>query len=99
MINKLEAVFVLSPSPAIPKVKIHGHSVLQNNPTEIIDQDDKSDIGGFSRFRIPLLIIGAGGLLLMIYLYKESFNQLLFIGGSLISALGLIGKLMDTYKK
>jgi hypothetical protein len=71
----------------------------QNNPTEIIDQDDKSDIGGFSRFRIPLLIIGAGGLLLMIYLYKESFNQLLFIGGSLISALGLIGKLMDTYKK
>ena len=35
IINKLEAVFVFSPSPAIPRVKIQGHNVLQNNPTEI----------------------------------------------------------------
>ena len=35
MISKLDAVFVLSPKPAIPSVKIHGQRVLQNNPTEI----------------------------------------------------------------
>jgi hypothetical protein len=33
--SKLEAVFVRSPIPAMPNVKIHGHNVLQNNPTEI----------------------------------------------------------------
>ena len=35
MIKKLEPCPVLFPKPAIDKVKMHGHRVEQNNPTEM----------------------------------------------------------------
>ena len=49
-ISKLEAVLVRLPIPAMPKVKIQGHSVLQNKPTEM-----KANTLTYPELKIPMM--------------------------------------------
>ncbi len=72
---------------------------LKNESDTVIESEKLAGNSKFSNYRVPVLIIGSAGLLLMVYLYKESFNEVMFIGGSLISAFGIISKFVDSYKK
>jgi hypothetical protein len=73
----------------------------ENDPesAESIKAEEQATKGTYSKWRLPLLIIAMSGIVMFMYLNKESFNNVLFVGGSAISALGLISKFMDTYKQ
>ncbi|MCW3104127.1 MAG: hypothetical protein JWO09_2567 [Bacteroidetes bacterium] len=53
----------------------------------------------FAKWKIPIFIIAATGLVLLMILNNEEYNKIIFYGGSAASAVGLIAKFMDTYKK
>jgi|GEM_PF-6856392 len=53
----------------------------------------------FAKWKIPIFIIALTGLVLLMILNNEEYNKIIFYGGSTASAVGLIAKFMDTYKK
>lgn len=92
--------------PLTGRLKVMSHTfrgfVIEYNlkhPEEFINSEKYNDVKVFQSWKIPIIIVGVGGFLLVVYLYKESFNEFLLIGGSLLSTLGLIAKFVDVYKK
>lgn len=62
-------------------------------------EEDNSERKVFSKWKLPILIIAITVLMLLAYVYNQSFEHILVIGGSLTSAFGLVMKFMDGYKK
>ncbi len=73
----------------------------ENDPesAEAIKIEEANTQGGYSKWKLPLMIIAISGILMFMYINKESFNNALFIGGSAISAIGLIAKFLNAYKQ
>lgn len=69
--------------------------------TENRETDSKEEESGvFAKWKIPIFIIAVTGLVLIMILNNEEYNKsMLFYAGSVASAIGLISKFMDTYKK
>lgn len=76
--------------------------VMQHAPadTEVqnIEESNKSQ-AVFSQWRLPILIVALTISLLAMYLYRQSFDQIVLVGGSAISIIGLVAKFLETYKK
>lgn len=68
------------------------------NDKEFVTLEAGKDSGNFSKWKFPILIIAVTILLLIMYLYKQDFDHIILVGGSAISALGLITKFLDSYK-
>lgn len=69
------------------------------NDKAVIDKTELAGKGVYEKWRVPLLILATTVLLLVIYLNKQSFDNFLVVGGSLISAVGLIARFLENYKK
>lgn len=73
----------------------------ENDPESaaVLRSEEKSTKGTFSTWRIPLMIVAVSGLLVMMYVYKDSFNNIVLLGGSIVTAMGLIAKFLNSYKQ
>lgn len=73
----------------------------ENDPesAEALKKEEENSKGTFSKWRLPIIIVAISGLLLIMYLYKDSYNSIVLLGGSVISAMGLLTKFVDGYKK
>lgn len=71
-----------------------------NDPESAIAIKEEEDNlqGTYSKWKLPLMIIAVSGIIMFMYLNKESFSNVLFVGGSVISAVGLIAKFLNVYK-
>jgi hypothetical protein len=69
------------------------------DPDFSADEIEKSIRGTYAKWKIPLAIIALSFLLLMMYLYREKYDKVLVIGGSVISTMGFIIRFLNTYKK
>lgn len=67
------------------------------NPGSTVPSEERN--GTYSKWKLPLFIIAFSGLLFLLYMNKDRFDEMLLIAGTLISALGVIVKLLETYKK
>jgi hypothetical protein len=63
-------------------------------------EDEANKIkGNFAKWKLPVMIIASSLIVLVTYLYKEKSDQIVLYGGSLISAIGLIVRFLNIYKK
>lgn len=69
----------------------------ENNQGEVQVQEQIK--GTFERWRMPLIIIGISLLAALIYLYKEDFDKMLLVGGSVISTVTLLARFLNSYRK
>ncbi|MBZ4037436.1 hypothetical protein K6T82_21930 [Flavobacterium sp. 17A] len=59
---------------------------------------NESKDGTYNRFKFPLFIIAISALLLLMYLNKDSYDQVAAMGGSIVTIIALITKFMDANK-
>ncbi|MCW3082725.1 MAG: hypothetical protein JWP12_91 [Bacteroidetes bacterium] len=64
-----------------------------------IKEKEETSEALYSKWKLPLMIIAISGIVIFMYLSQESFNQVLLLGGSAISAIGLIARFLNTYKQ
>ncbi len=69
------------------------------DPNFSAEEEEKRIKGTFSKWKLPLIIIAISGLILLMYLYKEKYDQVLLYGGSILSTVALIARFLNTYKK
>lgn len=70
-----------------------------NDPDLTKQISENRNDGNYIKWRLPIIIVAISLLLLMMYLYKQKFDYLILIAGSIFSAIGLIVKFIDSYKK
>lgn len=59
---------------------------------------EESQGGTFSKLKFPMLIIAISGLVLLMYLNKDSYDRVAVMGGSIVSVLALINKFLEANK-
>lgn len=59
---------------------------------------DESKNGTFSKLKIPIIIIAVSALVLLMYLNKDSYDQVTLMGGSVVTVLALINKFLEANK-
>jgi small nuclear ribonucleoprotein (snRNP)-like protein len=69
----------------------HDESFLQKFKEESKD-------GTFSKLKFPMLIIAISGLVLLMYLNKDSYDRVAVMGGSIVSVIALINKFLEANK-
>lgn len=74
--------------------------VLCKSKSENFIEEFKSESknGTYSRFKFPLFIIAISALLLLMYLNKDSYEQVAAMGGSIVTVVALISKFIDVNK-
>lgn len=60
--------------------------------------NDQSKNGTYSKLRFPIIIIAVSALILLMYLNKDSYDQVTLVGGSVVTVLALINKILDANK-
>ncbi|SEO71044.1 hypothetical protein SAMN05444671_4244 [Flavobacterium sp. CF108] len=60
--------------------------------------NDQSKNGTYSKFKFPIIIIAVSALILLMYLNKDSYDQVTLVGGSVVTVLALINKILDVNK-
>jgi hypothetical protein len=60
--------------------------------------NDQSKNGTYSKLRFPIIIIAVSALILLMYLNKDSYDQVTLMGGSVVTVLALINKILDANK-
>lgn len=64
-----------------------------------LEDEEKKIKGTFSKWKLPLIIIAVSFLILIMYINKEKYNQVLLIGGSILSTLTLVARFLNNDKK
>ncbi len=59
---------------------------------------DESKNGTYSKLKFPIIIIAVSALVLLMYLNKDSYDQVTLMGGSVVTVLALINKILDANK-
>lgn len=70
----------------------------KKEPEYIDNYQKESKDGFFTKLRLPLIIIAISLLVLLMYLNKESFSQLLAFGTAITTTLGMVNNLMKGSK-
>ncbi|MDR6763697.1 hypothetical protein J2Y38_003921 [Flavobacterium sp. 2755] len=60
--------------------------------------NNQSKNGTYSKLRFPIIIIAVSALILLMYLNKDSYDQVTLVGGSVVTVLALINKILDANK-
>lgn len=71
----------------------------QDPDSAAVIREAENTKGAFSKWRLPVIIVAISILLLMMFIFKTSYDKVILFGGSILSAMGLLTKFMDTYKK
>ncbi|WP_291147965.1 hypothetical protein [Flavobacterium sp. UBA7680] len=59
---------------------------------------EESKNGTYSKLKFPIIIIAVSALILLMYLNKDSYDQVTLMGGSVVTVLALINKILDANK-
>jgi hypothetical protein len=70
---------------------------IRGNPSLL--PPSSADTASYLKWRQPLLIVATSILIFLIYLNQDGLEKVLVVVGSLLTALGIILKLLETYKK
>ncbi|MFL5763827.1 MAG: hypothetical protein ACJ77K_07790 [Bacteroidia bacterium] len=104
LISLMEKGFIIA-DPLTGRLRVMNYGfrnyvvhVAADDPRLSGPEDGEATKGVFSKWRLPIIIVATSAFVLMMYLSKESFNHVLVVGGSLLSAVGLIAKFLDSYK-
>ncbi|OYU79958.1 MAG: hypothetical protein CFE23_11935, partial [Flavobacterium sp. BFFFF1] len=104
LISLMEAG-VINCNPATGRLRVSNEvfrvyilNKYKKEPEYIADYKQESKDGFFTKLRLPLIIVAVSLLVLLMYLNKESFSQLLAFGTAITTTLGMVNNLMKGSK-